>query len=214
MDANYTKSKLKYCVQQLCRLRSEAKGLEREYEEYQGFFKASDGQMAKERAEDRFYGHMLTTLEIGPYEEGRYSLSHRSLETRMDENREERKRIYEKIRQAKKDWQTTTEEHMKVSLASKSKIREQLSLLTRKIEEAFQEKGLEILRFSKASSRGVNAKVHFCHILKTHRGNVSFEHIYNFHDCELSKEFTVSGHVEGRRERFSSLGEVVSFLCS
>ena len=81
-----------------------------EYREYQSYFKKEDGPKAKHEANMRYYCYMMDLLEVGPYEEGRFSLEHVSLTTCMEENKAARKRITEQIKEVKgqtKEFQQT-----------------------------------------------------------------------------------------------------------
>jgi translation initiation factor 2B subunit (eIF-2B alpha/beta/delta family) len=72
-----------------------------DYREYQSFFRKEDGAKAKEKADMRYYSYLMDLLEVGPYEEGKFSLEYTSLDVRMKENRDARKRITEQIKDFK-----------------------------------------------------------------------------------------------------------------
>ena len=73
----------------------------RDYREYQSYFRKEDGTEAKHKANLRFYCEMMDLLEVGPYEEGRFSLEHESLSSRMEKNKADRKRIIEQLKDIK-----------------------------------------------------------------------------------------------------------------
>lgn len=73
----------------------------RDYRDYQGYFRNDDGIKAKENADMRYYSYLMNLMEVGPYEEGKFSLEYESLESRMLENRQERKEIETRIKQLK-----------------------------------------------------------------------------------------------------------------
>jgi hypothetical protein len=92
---------LKLLQEKLFWLNREVSSLLDEFKEYQSFFKDS----TPSEAEDKFYNTKLDQLlEWSDWEEtteSRYNVEHRSLKTRMKENRDERNKLITKIREIK-----------------------------------------------------------------------------------------------------------------
>lgn len=72
-----------------------------EYNEFRKFFRTEDGSKAKEKANMRYYSYMYDLCDVGPYEEGKFSLHHKELTTRMQENKNERIKLMSKIKEIK-----------------------------------------------------------------------------------------------------------------
>jgi hypothetical protein len=103
-----------YRLQQECtELVFAQKTLLLEYRDYQCYFE----NRTPSQAEDAFYNHMCFLLDVQPFEEGRYSLEHRSLKSRMMQNRAERKVLSDQIRKKKEEirnWSRSFSETTKV----------------------------------------------------------------------------------------------------
>lgn len=96
---------VKYKINQLKatreRLVREFNSLLYDYQEYKRFFRKEDGPKAREEANMRYYSYMMDLLEVGPYEEGRFSLEHQSLNSKIKENKDARNEIVKQIKQIK-----------------------------------------------------------------------------------------------------------------
>lgn len=83
------------------RLLNQLNSLVRENDEYKEFFRKDDGIKAHQEADLRYYCYLMDLMQVGPYDEGRFSLEYESLDSRMNTNKQERKEIEIRIKQIK-----------------------------------------------------------------------------------------------------------------
>jgi hypothetical protein len=124
----------------------EIESLMSEYRDYQKFFDPKDGTMAVSMAEDRFYSHMLNELDIYGYEESRYNLEHRSLETRMDENRVLRNALTAKLKNVKESIKRLSFIHAINRNEESAAMRQKRNDVMLEMESILQAEGIEILK--------------------------------------------------------------------
>lgn len=139
-----TKKLLKELDAKKHRAQCDLSALESEYKEYKRFFRIEDGPKAESEAEERFYSYMLNLLNVGPYEEGKYHLEHRSLEKRMSENSRQKRDLMKKIGDLKKQHKEVSKQHAANVVAFKTSWRQKIAEVVAEVEEVFQARGIEL----------------------------------------------------------------------